>query len=311
MPACVALLLVHRFHKRIHVSDTNNAAAVQVSPAVARKIARVIDGDTLALSNGETVRLIGVDTPELHHPELPVQRFAQEAQAFLQSMAEGAGCRLEFEPGKQRDSYGRLLAYVYVDDKMLNAEILRRGYGYAYTRFPFSRMSEFISLEHNARQCQYGLWNYSLTDGAVARLLTDYESLSMEGRRELNNFMQNIIKKYPGAGAPAIADGLDAGRKLPENVGWRDAADYYGKYITVDGRIVASHNSGKVCLLNFHKDYKRYLTAVIFSNSFSLFPENPEKYYLNRVIRVTGCVREYKGKPEIILERPEQVTVLD
>ena len=316
--ACVVTFVAYRFRNGVRVPHGNDSAAVQLSPGGVHKIVRVIDGDTLALSKGETVRLIGVDTPELHHPELPVQRFAQEAHEFLQSMAEGAECRLEFEDGNRRDSYGRLLAYVYVEDKMLNEEILRRGYGYAYTRFTFSRMAEFIAMERDARERRYGLWNYSLTDGGVTRLVTGYDNLNMEGRRELDKLLQNLVKKYPSDsappshdGTPAIAGGFNTDSPKPENVGWRDASGYYGKHVTVEGRIVASHNSGKVCLLNFHKDYKRYLTAVIFSGSFTMFPPNPEKYYLNKVVRVTGRVKEYKGKPEIILNNPEQITVLE
>jgi len=60
---------------------------------------------------------------------------------------------------------------------------------------------------------------------------------------------------------------------------WQDAAKHYGEYATVEGTIVVTHNSGKACFLNFHPDYKRYFTAVIFASAFSRFPANPENYY--------------------------------
>ena len=163
------------------------------------RVTRVIDGDTLVLDNGETVRLIGVDAPETHHPEIPVQRFGKEATEFLKRLAEGNECTLEYEPDNLRDAYGRLLAYVYVGNRLANAEIIRRGYAYAYTRFPFGRQAEFVALEHEARERQYGLWNLSLRDGRIANLVKRYESLDMEGRERLDDLLAELIQKYPFA----------------------------------------------------------------------------------------------------------------
>lgn len=161
------------------------------------RMTRVLDGDTIVLDNGETVRLIGVDAPEIHHPEIPVQRFGEEATEFLKRLAEGFECTLEYEPNNLRDQYGRLLAYVFVGDRLANAEIIRRGYAYAYTRFPFRRQAEFIALEREARERQYGLWHLSLRDGRIANLVKRYESLSMEGRKRLDEILEELVQKYP------------------------------------------------------------------------------------------------------------------
>ena len=161
------------------------------------RVVRVLDGDTMVLDNGETVRLIGVDAPEIHHLEIPVQRFGQEAMEFLKRLAEGFECSLEYEPGNIRDRYGRLLAYVFVEERLVNAEIIRRGYAYAYTRFPFRRQAEFVALEREARRCQYGLWRLSLQDGRIANLVKRYESLSMEGRKRLDEILEELVQKYP------------------------------------------------------------------------------------------------------------------
>ena len=161
------------------------------------RVTRVLDGDTIVLDNGETVRLIGVDAPEIHHPEIPVQRFGLEAREFLRRFAEGFECTLEYEPNNIRDQYGRLLAYVFVEDRLANAEIIRRGYAYAYTRFPFRRQAEFISLEHEAREHQYGLWHLSLRDGRIANLVNRYGSLSIEGRKRLDEILEGLVQKYP------------------------------------------------------------------------------------------------------------------
>lgn len=161
------------------------------------RIIRVLDGDTIILDNGETVRLIGVDAPEIHHSEIPVQRFGEEAAKFLKQFAEGFECTLEYELNDIRDQYGRLLAYVFVEGHLVNAEIIRQGYAYTYTRFPFSRQAEFIALEREARENQYGLWHLSLRDGRITNLVKRYESLNMEGRKRLDEILAELVQKYP------------------------------------------------------------------------------------------------------------------
>ena len=91
---------------------------------------------------------------------------------------------------------------------------------------------------------------------------------------------------------------------------WQDAAKYYGKWTTVEGTIIATHNSGKACFLNFHPDYQRYFGVVIFASAFSRFPANPESYYHGKKVRVSGYIKEYEGKPEIILDDPSQIEIL-
>ena len=120
--------------------------------------ARVIDGDTIVLSNGEKVRLIGVDTPETKHPQKPVEYYGKEATAFTKKMVGGKVVKLKYDV-QRRDEYDRLLAYVYLmNGTFLNAEIIKQGYGHAYTRFPFKYMEEFKQYEKEARENKRGLW---------------------------------------------------------------------------------------------------------------------------------------------------------
>jgi micrococcal nuclease len=122
---------------------------------------RVIDGDTIIVNidgKEERVRLIGMDTPETVHPSKPVEYFGKEASEFTKRMVEGKRVRLEFD-WQRRDKYGRLLAYVYLKDgTFLNAEIIKQGYGFAYTRFPFKYLEEFRQYEREARENGRGLW---------------------------------------------------------------------------------------------------------------------------------------------------------
>ena len=137
------------------------------------RVIRAVDGDTLevALDDGdtETVRLIGVDTPETVKPDTPVQCFGPQASAFEHRTVEGHRVRLltGVEP---RDFYGRLLAYVWVkyaaaprgrsDERFLEVELLRRGLARTLTFHPNDRFSlRFERLEQKAAKSGKGLWN--------------------------------------------------------------------------------------------------------------------------------------------------------
>jgi micrococcal nuclease len=124
-------------------------------------VSRVIDGDTIELimdGSKAKVRLIGVDTPETVHPSKPVEYFGKEASAFTKHMLEGQQVYLEFDQDRV-DRYNRVLAYVYrIDGYFVNLELIKEGYGHAYTRFPFSKMDEFRAAEKGAREAGRGLW---------------------------------------------------------------------------------------------------------------------------------------------------------
>ncbi|MDP8255206.1 MAG: thermonuclease family protein [Candidatus Alcyoniella australis] len=148
------------------VFSTSVCLAADSTNTITAQVIRAVDGDTLEVlidGHSEKVRLIGVDTPETVHPSKPVQYYGREASAFTHRMADGKTVRLELDQASaatgHRDHYGRLLAYVFLpDDTLLNAEIIKQGYGHAYTRFPFSRMEEFRALEREAREAGRGLW---------------------------------------------------------------------------------------------------------------------------------------------------------
>ena len=123
-----------------------------------RTVVRVVDGDTIILNGNERVRLIGVDTPETVDPRRPVQYYGKEASAFTKRMVEGKKVRLGYDQTR-KDRYGRTLAYVFLENGThLNAEIVKQGYGHAYTRFPFRYLEEFRRYQREAREAGRGLW---------------------------------------------------------------------------------------------------------------------------------------------------------
>ena len=121
------------------------------------------DGDTITVDmdgTTERIRMIGVDTPETKDPRKPVQCFGRAASDFTKQLIGSSSVRLEAdELSSNRDRYNRLLRYVYLPDgRLVEAEIIRQGYGFAYTSFPFTKSDEFKAHEKDAREANRGLW---------------------------------------------------------------------------------------------------------------------------------------------------------
>ncbi|MCG2634523.1 MAG: thermonuclease family protein, partial [Gammaproteobacteria bacterium] len=126
------------------------------------QVTHVTDGDTIAIGRGnqyQTIRLIGIDTPETVHPDRPVQFYGPEASAFTKYQLDGARIRLGFEPGQHYDRYGRLLAYVYTEDGTLfNALLVQQGYARVIAPQPFRHYQTFKAYERAAKQQRLGIW---------------------------------------------------------------------------------------------------------------------------------------------------------
>jgi micrococcal nuclease len=127
-------------------------------PAGFYKVTTVNDGDTIVVDmNGqdETVRFIGVDTPETHKPNTPVQCWGPEATNYTTNLLKQYNnqVRLEADPiNTNRDRYDRLLRYVYLaDGTLLNSQLIKDGQGFAYTSFPFEKSNEFKVYGQNAK----------------------------------------------------------------------------------------------------------------------------------------------------------------
>ena len=124
-------------------------------------VVRAVDGDTIeARIDGEDeyVRYIGVDTPETVKPDAPVQCFGPRASSFDHRLVEHRWVRLVFG-AEPRDAYGRLLAYVYLDHRFVNAMLVRRGLARTLTIAPNDRFAPlFRRLELSAAQAGRGLW---------------------------------------------------------------------------------------------------------------------------------------------------------
>lgn len=236
------------------------------------KVIEIIDGDTFKTESGESIRLIGINTAELTEPGADI------AKDVLLLMILNQEVRLERDK-TDKDDYGRLLRYVYRDNTFINAELVRMGYAEARFYPPDTLYKKYIEgLEKIAIRNNRGLWSFS-----IFQMPDTSDTRRIFPKKEITS----------------------------EIISWRDAAQYYGQTKTVEGKIVVSNNTGKVCFLNFHSNWKKYFTAVIFSSDFDKFPFYPEDYYLNRKVRVTGLIKKYKGKPEIIVKSPSQIEIIE
>src|SRR3989442_3327403 len=124
-------------------------------------VVRVVDGDTIHVrlaDRVEKVRYIGVNTPEVHHPRKGEEPGGREAAEVNRDLVENKRVRLELDV-QSRDRYGRLLAYVWLGDTMINAELVRLGYAQVMTVPPNVRyQSLFLNLQRDAREAARGLW---------------------------------------------------------------------------------------------------------------------------------------------------------
>ena len=225
----------------------------------------VTDGDSFVMTNGQEVRLIGIDAPEATKPG------ADMAKAFLEKLILGKELRFESDVTKQ-DKYNRSLYYVFVGSTFVNGEMVRNGYAIARYGIKNKRYAnELKAFQNNAEKYKKGLWAF----GSV--------------------FQPTKIPAIP----------------KQEVISWQDAAKYYGKTKLVEGEIIEAYNSGKVCYLNFHPDNRKYFTLVIFASDFNKFTKPPEEYYLNKTVRTRGLIKEYKGRPEIVITDPSQIEIVN
>jgi micrococcal nuclease len=128
-------------------------------------VVKVVDGDTVRiLTDGheETIRLIGINTPETVDPRRPVQCFGKEASEKAKEILSDTRVFLEDDPTQgDRDKYGRLLRYVLLPDGTnFNRKMIEWGYAYEYTYdVPYRYQAEFKEAERHAREEKAGLWS--------------------------------------------------------------------------------------------------------------------------------------------------------
>jgi micrococcal nuclease len=154
----------------------NQSSNLYTSGDISREyviVKRVVDGDTFLLSNGDRVRLLGIDTPEkyeskkldkdvetTHQDKKTIKKLGQLASDYVKNFVEGKRVYLEREPNyEDKDRYGRLLRWIYLEDgTFVNGKIVKDGYAQVYEKFPVSKLEELRKYQKEAREKNRGLW---------------------------------------------------------------------------------------------------------------------------------------------------------
>lgn len=120
----------------------------------------VNDGDTIVLSDGQHVRYIGINAPEIAHDNHKAEAFGYAAKKYNQSRVQSKKVRLELDKEKY-DRYGRLLAYIYLlDGTFINKEMIEKGYAYLLPRSPNVKYEKtLLQTQREAMSAKQGMWH--------------------------------------------------------------------------------------------------------------------------------------------------------
>ena len=139
-------------------------------------VTKIVDGDTFEAEidgKKEKIRMLGIDTPEKYESnkldkdaertgrdKKTIKKLGELSSNYVTKLLAGKKVRLEADQiGDEKDRYGRLLRYIYLEDgTFVNLKIVQEGYANAYTRFEISKKNELVEAERQARENKRGLW---------------------------------------------------------------------------------------------------------------------------------------------------------
>ena len=236
---------------------------------------KIIDGDTFLIEGGYSVRILGIDADERGYP------CYDAAKNRLEEFILNKEVRLE-KGVEDKDQWCRYLRYVFLGDQNISLELVKEGLVVARSSPEDVKYREEVALaERKAKDNKIGCkWG---------------EAQIVDGEKVELQWKKLTTKKL----------GFDV-------VGACLAGKYLGRELIVEGKVVDTYSNLKsnTVFLNFEKAYpNQCFTGVIFSSDLYKFVQNPENYYLNKTVRVFGEVKEYQGRPEIILETPNQIEI--
>jgi micrococcal nuclease len=236
---------------------------------------KIIDGDTFLIEGGYSVRILGIDADERGYP------CYEAAKNDLEELILNKEVKL-VKGTEDKDKWCRYLRYVFLDDKNIGLELVRQGLAVARSSAQEIKYQKEIALaEKAAKENKIGC---------------KWSSQGLIEEKERSEFRwEKLTKELTGL---KIIEACQAG-------------NYYGEELIVEGKVVSTYRSKtNTVFLNFGEPYpKQCFTGVIFSSDQYKFVASPEKYYSGKRVRIRGKIKEYQGKPEIILKDPSQIEV--
>jgi len=178
---------------RRHYSDRphQNADILTINPGYSyQKVRKVYDGDTVLLMNGQKVRFLGINTPEVAHRDKEADAGGEEAKKWLIRKLKNKRIRLERDVEK-KDKYGRLLAYVITEDGIhLNLELVKEGLATANIYPPnLKYVDEFLAAQDRAENARRGLWAYQQY---ASQPFTQLQQGNLRGWKRVTGVIKNI-----------------------------------------------------------------------------------------------------------------------
>jgi len=211
--------------KRISVSKQSSLVQIEYGVKYEVRVIDVIDGDTIEVQfqdRTETIRILGIDTPEIVAEKNKPYEYKTnnlecladwglKAKKFVNSMLNGKTVQIEFdEKAGLRDSFGRLLAYVYVDGKDFGKMLVEKGYARVYVEGEFSKRNEYLKAEERAFNSGVGIWScrvkenlYTLAQWAkTARASSEYSASKWSAMQSTGPPDTSTCGDHPTAWAP-------------------------------------------------------------------------------------------------------------
>lgn len=154
-------LVVLLAHGTAYGASSTKSSSSASSKGETVKVTSVVDGDTIKVKIGtktETIRIIGIDTPETVDPRQSVQCYGKEASARMKKLLNGKTVTLQKNSSEERDKYDRLLRYVFIGTKDIGASMVQDGYAFSYKEFSHPKLDAYNKLETKAKNAKKGLW---------------------------------------------------------------------------------------------------------------------------------------------------------
>jgi micrococcal nuclease len=240
-------------------------------------VTKIIDGDTVIVEGGYSVRVLGIDADESGYP------CYEAAKTRLEELVLNKEVKLEKDK-TEIDQYKRCLRYLFLENQNIGLELVKEGLAVARFYEPDVKYKEEIAeAEKQAIKNKVGCkWSAD----ALA-------SADRDEKVELQ--WEKLTSELTGL----------------KVIGACQAGNYLNQEVIVEGKIAATYRSKtNTVFLNFDKPYPNHcFTGVIFSSDQYKFVQSPENYYSNKTVRIKGKIKEYQGKPEIILNDPGQIEI--
>ena len=270
---------IYRGQTPVKTSSEKNCENIPELQDGALKLAtKIIDGDTFLIEGGYSVRILGIDADERGYP------CYEAAKNKLEELILNQEVKLE-KGTEDKDRWCRYLRYIFLNDKNISLELVKEGLAVARFSPEDAKYREGVTqAEKEAKENKIGCkWSTKT-------------KTPTEGEEKEQFQWEKITTEKLGFDVVLACE----------------AGKYLGRELIVEGKVADAYHDSKsnTVFFNFETAYpNQCFTAVIFSSDLYKFVQNPEDYYLNKTVRITGEVKEYQGRPEIILETPNQIEI--